>query len=158
VTYALAAGQLVTLSTMAQGLLGRLVAVARRAGVDLPERQVIYMTTVPVDCAQVVVLFNGWQAEPATGEMLQCSVARWAARFGVAITRATPAVPSKGGLPPSASVMSAAAEIASQDAELLLSLLQELGEFLGDVVIETGAPEGAYQTTTLSVVLPAGVI
>lgn len=157
-TYALAGQQVVTLASMAEGLLRRLVSVARQAGVDLPTRQVIYMTTVPMDCAQVAVLFNGWQAEPASADMTTCGVTRWAARFGVGISRPSGAVPDRSGQPPSAASMSAAAAVSSQDAELLLELLQGIGEFLGDVIIETGAPEGAFQSTTLSVVIPAGVL
>jgi hypothetical protein len=147
--------QLATLAGMADGVLRRLVSVARTAGVDLPTRQIIYPTTVPLDCAQVAVVFNGWQAEPQGDGMIQCFNARWAARIGVGITRPTPAMPSKGGQPPAAASMSAAAKVASDDAELLLQLLQVLPEFGADVLIETGPPEGAFQTVTLSVVVTA---
>lgn len=155
-TYAVSTGQQVaTLAGMAHGILQRLQGVARQAGVDLPSRQVIYPTTVPLDCAQVAVVFNGWQAEPQGEGLINCFNAVWAARIGVGITRPCAAIPKRDGQPPSPEAMITMAQQASDDAELLLQLLQTLPAFGADVLIETGPPEGALQTTTLSVVVAA---
>lgn len=156
-TYAVdgAAQQTATLAGMAHGILQRLNSAARQMGVDLPARQVIYPTTVPLDCAQVAVVFNGWQAEPQGDGLINCFNAVWAARMGVGITRPCAAIPQRSGQPPTPESMIAMAQQASDDAELLLSLLQQLPAFGADVMVETGPPEGALQTTTLSVVVAA---
>lgn len=156
--YALLAGPPVaaTLMTMARQILTALEGVARSAAVDLPERRVIYMTPMPADCAQVGVLFSGWEMENNDGGMINCQTARWLGRFTVLITRNSPAIPSgtQPPTPPTAAQMIAAADMAAGDAELMISLLQSFAEIAG-AAIQTPSVEGGLQSVVLTVLLPA---
>lgn len=144
-----------TLFTMAQDILTRLVQIATQGGVILPDRRVIYMTPAPADCPQVAVLIGGWQGEPPWTGLIGCQEFRWTGRFMILITRKTCALPDLQGNPPSAALMTQAAQIASDDAELLLALVGGLGEIGDQLSIDTYAAEGGLQTTALSVVTPA---
>lgn len=156
--YAMVSGPPVsaTLMTMAQQILTTLEGVARSAAVELPPRRVIYMTPMPADCAQIGVLFSGWEMENDGGTMMNCQTARWVGRFTILITRDSPAVPSNTTppKPPAPEKMIAAAEIAAQDAEILISLLQVFTEMAG-ATIETPAAEGGLQSVVATVLLPA---
>lgn len=149
--------KVVTLVSMAREILAALEQVALSAGVDLPDRRVVYMTPLPADCAQAGVLFSGWQLENTNDDMVVCQNERWLGRFSVLITRNSPAIPAdeQNPKPPSTAKMLQAAMIASQDAELLISLLSGLGEVSGSATIETPATEGGLQSVLLSVLLPA---
>lgn len=148
-----AAPTVATLYSMAEQIQAMLEQIAMQAGTALPDRKIIYMLPLPADCPQWGVLFSGWQLEDGGGRMVTCSTSRWLGRFSVLITRNTPAMPVKDQ-PPPAGQMSAAAKVASDDAELLIELLNNLGE-VGDAAIETPAAEGGLQSVFLTVLLPA---
>ena len=69
------------------------------AGIELPSRQLLYLTTAPADCEQVVVLFGGWSVQPQLPGLVSCMQARWCGTFGVMISRKTPALPQRDGQP-----------------------------------------------------------
>jgi hypothetical protein len=147
---------LATLMTMAQQILVQLAGVARSAGAELPTRQIVYMTPMPADCAQVGVLFSGWEMENNSGDMITCQTARWVGRFTILITRNSPAIPPQTSppTPPTAEQMTKAAQIASDDAELLISLLQTFTE-MASATIDTPSTEGGLQSVVATVLLPA---
>lgn len=148
--------RLVTLMSMAQEVLARLRNSAADMGVTLPPRQFVYPTTVPIDCEQVVVVFGGWVGDPAQDGMANCLRFRWCAQIGVAIARCTPALPTRGSSSaPPVEKMNAAAQLASDDAELLIHLVSTFGEIGADTSLTTPEPEGAFQTVQLQVTLPA---
>lgn len=147
--------QVATLMTMATEILARLNQIAAGAGVELPTRQFVYPTSVPADCEQVVVVIGGWGLSPVPSGLTDCLTAKWVGQFGVGITRCSPAVPTRTEPIPPVAKMSAAAQIAADDAELLLQLVSVLGEMGPDTAVLTQEPEGAYQSVTLTVSLPA---
>ena len=51
--------------------------------------------------------------------------------------------------------MTAAADIASEDAELLLALVGSFDEIGADLTVATPEPLGGYQAVLLNVTLPA---
>lgn len=156
--YSMGAGQprTATLMTMAQDILVRLRNSAIELGVELPSRQFIYPTNVPIDCEQVAVVFNGWTGEPSEPGLVACMRFRWCGQFGVAIGRCTPAMPPRGSSSaPSVDKMMAAAALASADAELLIHLVSTFGEIGSDLTLITPEPEGGFQATFLQVTLPA---
>ena len=145
-----------TLLLMAQDLMSRLQSCFMSQGVVAPERQVIYTSPIPADCEQVAVLFSGWSALPPWDTLTNCDSFRWIGNFSVIITRCTPAIGTKGGkVPPTPELMTKAAEIASQDAEVLLCLVSSLGEIGSDLQINTPSPQGGLQTVELVVQVPA---
>lgn len=144
-----------TLMSMSQEILLRLRNLAAGAGISLPDRQLVHMSTVPVDCEQVVVAFGGWVGDPAAAGMTVCLNFRWCAQVGIAICRCTPATPSRTASAPPVDKMNAAAQIASDDAELLIELAMSFGEVGADLTLSTPEPEGGFQTVLLTVTLPA---
>lgn len=144
-----------TLMTMSQEIMARLRNVAAEDGCTLPSRQFTYMTSVPPDCEQVAVMFGGWVIDPPAEGMTICMNYRWCAQFGVAIVRCTPAMPTRAGVAPAVEKMDAAAQIASDDAELLIHLAGTFGEVGADLGLSTPEPEGGYQAVLLTVTLPA---
>lgn len=143
-----------TLLTMAQGLLSIVERCAVGLGVALPTRQVIYMAPMPADCPQVAALIGGWMLDPQSEGMVACERARWAAQMGVVITRKTPAIPGAAGDLPTSAALLAAAQLASDDAEVLLEVIGSLSE-VADVLVETPAAEGGLQSVTVSFRTPA---
>jgi len=144
-----------TLMTMAQEILVRLNQIAAGAGLRLPTRQFVYPTAVPADCEQVVVVIGGWGLSPIPTGLTDCLTAKWVGQFGIGITRCSPAVPSKGQPIPSPEKMNAAAEMASEDAELMLQLVSALGEMGPETAVITQEPEGGFQSVALTVSLAA---
>lgn len=148
--------RLVTLMSMCQEILARLQACADGRGMLLPDRQFVYMTSVPIDCEQVAVMFGGWVGDPPAGGMVTCLNFRWCAQIGVAIGRCTPAIPNRGTTSaPPVGKMNAAAQIASDDAELLIELVSTFGEIGADMTLTTPEPDGGYQAVLLTCTLPA---
>jgi hypothetical protein len=143
-----------TLFNMAEAVMERLRGCAANEGVKLPPRQVIYMSPIPADCEQVAVLFNGWTPDRTWEITIHCNAFRWLAGFSVIITRCTPAMPSKKGLPPTPGEMMEAAKIASTDAELLQCLVNTMDEIGAELSIITQAPQGGFQTVELDISLP----
>ncbi|HEX6686808.1 MAG TPA: hypothetical protein VF062_28845 [Candidatus Limnocylindrales bacterium] len=143
-----------TLLTMARALLTVVETSAAGLGIPLPDRRVIYMAPIPADCPQVAVLVGGWTMDPAGEGMIACERARWAAQLGIIITRKTPAVPTAAGDLPTPASMMQAAQLASDDAEILLEVVGSLQE-VADVLVETPAAEGGLQSATVSFRTPA---
>jgi hypothetical protein len=147
-----------TLEEMGTRLIQRIAEVAAGKGIDLPSRQGYYMAPIPADCEQVVALFTGWNPTPAQDQPTICQPWRWLANFSVIITRCTPAIPGKGKGIKTVSVgqLKAAAKLASDDAEVLLGVVNSLAEIGADTSIVTNAPSGGYQTVELNVPLLSG--
>lgn len=149
------AGRPMSLYAMAEELLARINTVAVQLGVDLPTRQVIYPSPIPIDCAQVSVLMSGWTPHQGWDGYVGCQRFKWAGLFSVVITRDTPAVPTKTGRLPGAALMTSAAEIASQDADVMVALVQTLEELGPEMTLTTGAPEGGFQSVELNIAVTA---
>lgn len=156
--YSSAAPPLATISLyqMAEQLLARLKQAAYELGTVLPDRDLIYMSPVPADCAQIAVLISGWSPAPQWDVSTSCQNFRWFGQFSVVITRCTPAIPPRGSKAgPAVDSMHRAAQIASDDAEVLVALVRGLGEIGADFALETAAPEGGLQSTVMNVQVPA---
>lgn len=153
-------GMAQTLEEMAQRMLTKVIEAALHKGVALPGRQLIYPAPIPADCEQVAVLFTQFSPTPIqdTGSTVICKTWRWIAPFSVIITRCTPALPGKGrGIKTvSTTAMEAAARIASDDAEVLVEVVNRLGEIGPDCTVVTNAPSGGFQTVELNVPLISG--
>lgn len=147
--------RLVTLMSMAQEVLVRLNNAAAGLGMTLPSRQLIYPSAVPADCEQVTVLIGGWQNEPAADGLQICQTFRWCAQMGILISRCSPATPGSRGEAPTVDQVMRSAQLASDDAELLLALIGGFGEIGADIQLSTPEPEGGFQAVLLNVVLPA---
>lgn len=163
-----------TLEEMAQALLELLRGAAVNQGVTLPARQGIYMAPIPADCEQAIVLITGWNPTPAgdTTTTTICKPWRWLAPMSVIITRCTPAIPPAAAARTSKLVekqqnpgplktvsseqLHAAARIASDDAEILLEVVNRLGEIGADTSLVTNPPSGGFQTAELNVSLVSG--
>lgn len=148
-----------TLEEMGKRLIQRVAEAATGKGIDLPTRQAYYMAPIPADCEQVAALFTGWNPTPAQDGPTICQPWRWLANFSVIITRCTPAIPGrKGGSLKTVTVpqLTAAAKMASDDAEILLAVVNSLDEIGADTTIVTNAPSGGYQTVELNVPLLSG--
>lgn len=147
-----------TLHGMAQALLARAVMGFIADGNPPPSRQTVYMSPIPADCEQIAVLFSGWTPWPGSDGPESCMRSRWLGGFSVIVTRCTPAKLKGAGMKaqfPATEEMSAAAKIASDDAESLLALVAGLDE-VASVDIIVGAPAGGLQTVELNVSIPAG--
>jgi len=149
-----------TLYEMAYRLMNLVQANFTCAGIPLPERAVIYPSPIPADCEQVAVLFTGWTPYPQSDGPQVCEGFRWMGDFSVIITRCTPAMVPKTAtksLTPAPEKMHEAALMASQDAEILLAVLHDLGEFASPSVT-VQSPVGGLQTTEMDVQIPVGGI
>lgn len=146
----------ISLYGMAQTLLERTRQASFERGITLPERQIIYMSPIPADCDQVAVLMSGWVPTPTWEGTTQCQNFRWVGQFSITITRSTPAMPSnRGKAAPTSDAMNRAAKIASDDAEVLLTVVRGLSEIGQDFALETAPPEGGLQSTVMVLQLPA---
>lgn len=143
------------LYAMAEELMTRVTDAAARLAVSLPSRKVIYMSPVPVDCAQVTVCIIGWIPTHHSDGYINCQTFKWAGHFSVIITRVTCAVPGRDGQAPKAELMKQAAEQASDDADVMVALVQGLEEIGPEISLITGAPEGGFQSVELSITVPA---
>jgi hypothetical protein len=82
---------------VAQEVFDRLIQHASQAGIELPERQLIYLSPVPADCPMLAVLIGTVNLTPFSSDgLMVCPSGRWAVNIGVLITRKTCAV-AKGG-------------------------------------------------------------
>jgi hypothetical protein len=157
------AGYAETLEEMGKRLIQRVAEAAVGKEINLPSRQAFYMAPIPADCEQVAALFTGWNPWPIQDGPTICKPWRWLANFSVIITRCTPAVPGKHRTGSTTSIKSvsvdqlkAAAKLASDDAEVLLAVVNSLAEVGADTSIVTNAPSGGYQTVELNVPLISG--
>jgi hypothetical protein len=147
-----------TLEEMGTRLLERVAEAAVGKGIQLPPRQVYYMSPIPADCEQVAALFSNWTPTPGQDGPTICQPWRWMANWSVIITRCTPAMPGKGrGLHTvPAEKMMAAGKLASDDTEVLLAVVNSLDEIGADTTVVANAPSGGYQTVELNVPLIMG--
>lgn len=145
-----------TLYAMAESLLALVKQCFINAGINLPDREVIYPAPIPADCEQVAVLYNGWSEFPASEGATRSENFRWAGGFSVIVTRKTPALapPSSKNPTPTPDAMKAAALVASQDAEVMLAVVRALDEF-SEVSVIVQSPAGGLQTVELNVTIPA---
>lgn len=144
----------ISLYQMAEILLNRTRQVFESRGVLLPNRQIIYLAPLPVDCEQLAVLISGWVPTPGFETTMRCSTVRWMGQFDVIVSRPTPAV-SGGKTAPKAEQMSRAAKVASDDMDCLLDVVRGLGEIGAEFQLETAAPQGNFQTSAASLQIPA---
>lgn len=144
----------ITLYQMAEMILNRTRQAFEERGVLLPNRQIIYMSPLPVDCEQLAVLISGWLPMPGWEGAIRCQNIRWAGQFSVVVSRATTAMP-KGNKAPSPEMMNKAAQIGSEDAEAILAMVGGLGELGQDFALEIGAPQGGFQTVLADIQVPA---
>lgn len=145
----------VTLYDMAEILLARVRQAFAQRGVVLPGRQIIYLSPVPVDCEQLGVLISGWVPLPSWEGLVGCQQIKWCGAFTIVISRASPAMPKGGKSAPSVEAMNKAARIGSEDAEGLLAVCNGLGEVGPEFALELGAPEGGFQTSAMTLQVPA---
>jgi len=152
-----AGGGIRTLAQMGQALLDIANQAAVAKGVKLPARQMFYPAPIPADCEQVAALFSGWTPTPAPDGPVVCSTFRWMAGFSLIITRCAPkgAVQVKSTAPTPAGMM-ASAQLASDDAEVLLEVVSRLDEVGGDLSVTVAPPSGGMQTVELNVQLLPG--
>ena len=139
---------------MSAEIMARAVNSLVQLGLNVPDRQVIVPAPITIDCEQLVVAFSGWMPQPPLPTLTACDSFRWCGLFSVAISRATPAMPTNRGLPTAEAII-ASAVVASDDAEALLLVAGSFMEVGPDLAIETPGPEGGYQSTVLNVMLPA---
>lgn len=144
-----------SLFEMGKQILERIQTIAVTLGVDLPERQIIYPSPVPVDCAQVAVVLLGWQPTVQSDAYVNCQTFKWAGNFAVQITRCTPAVSRKRNELPAAVDMIEAGRIASDDSDILVELVRSFAEIGPEMGLALAAPDGGFQTVQLTVSLPA---
>lgn len=149
----LSAGPTASLFGMAKEILAVAEQSLLQLGLPLPARRFVYPSPVAVDCEQLAVVFSGWSVQPPLTESTSCSAFRWFGMFGVGISRPTPALQGSRSAP-TVDAMEAAALLSSNDAEALLLVAAGFVE-LADISLQTPAPEGGYQTTSLSVMVPA---
>ena len=143
-----------TLYGMGAEILRRAQGCFVQMGVVPPDRQIVYPAPLPVDCAQLAVLFHGWTPQPQLQGLVTCMDFRWCGVFNVVVSRVTPALPGSRSAP-TADQMDASARVASADAEVLLLLASSLEEVGADLIIETPAAQGGYQTVGLTATIPA---
>lgn len=144
-----------TLFEMGKQILDRMNGIAADLGVPLPERQIIYPSPVPVDCAQVAVVLLGWQPTVVSDGYVGCQSFKWAGNFAVQITRCTPAVSRRRNELPAPDDMIEAGRIASDDSDILVELVRSFTEIGPEMALQLAAPDGGFQTVQLTVSLPA---
>lgn len=142
-----------TLYGMGQLLLTRVLGCFTQQGITPPDKQLVYLSPIPADCDQVAVLFSGTTPMPPLFGLVMCAPFRWAGQFSIIIVRKSCAVPNKRGEPPTAELMSQAARVASDDAEVLLALAGTFTE-AGGLDLLVHPVTGGYQAVVLDVTLP----
>ena len=138
---------------MAQVVMDQAVASLQALGLEVPERRVIYMGQIPADCVQLAVVFGAWTPTPEQDGMTICLNYRWQLDFTVLLTRQA-AMPTRRGQTPSVVDMTESAAEASNDADALLDLVQNIGEHAG-ASIAADSPQGGLRSTVLEISLPS---
>jgi hypothetical protein len=149
------------LRDMMQGVLERVESVFQSYNVELPQRRYWTMGQPAVDCEQLVVFFQQLYLGPPgaqVGEPQRCHVPR-SATLTISIARQTPVV-SQNGRPPAPEKIQAASETLSYDAWVLMESINQLDQWdetgygVGVIAtLESGPPEGGFQTTTMMLTL-----
>lgn len=145
----------ISLYEMAEILLNRTRQSFESQGVLLPTRQIIYPSPIPVDCEQLAVLMAGWVPQPPWEGVVSCQAVKWCGAFTIVLSRVTPAMPKSANRAPGAEQMNSAARIASEDSGCLLDVARGLGEIGPDFSLETGSPQGGFQTCAMNIQVPA---
>lgn len=144
-------------------LLERTVNVYQSYSMPLPDRRYWTLGTPAVDCEQLVIsfvqMYIGAPGDEAT-EPRRCRDPR-SATVQISVSRKVPTV-SQNQKAPKPEDIQEFSEICAYDAWVLLDSASSLdtwevaGPGLGIIAtVETGAPEGGFQTTTMT--LTAGV-
>lgn len=149
------------LRDMMQGVLERVETVFQSYNVNLPQRRYWTMGQPAIDCEQLVVAFQQmYLGTPGAqvSEPQRCHVPR-SATLTIQIARATPIV-GQNGRPPSAEKIQIAGETLAYDSWVLMESINlldqwdETGYGIGVIAtLETAAPEGGFQTTTMTVTM-----
>jgi hypothetical protein len=149
------------LRDMMEGVLERVQSIFQSYNVNLPERRYWTMGQPAIDCEQLVVSFvQMYLGAPGAqvGEPQRCHVPR-SATLNIMISRATPIV-GQNGRPPSPQKIQIASETLAYDSWVLMESVNlldqwdETGYGIGVIAtLEVGAPEGGFQTTTMSVTM-----
>jgi hypothetical protein len=149
------------LKNMMEGVLERVQTVFQSYNVELPSRCYWTMATPAVDCEQLVVSFlQMYLGAPGAqvGDPQRCHVPR-SASVAVSISRSTPIV-GQNGRPPSPEKIELASSVQAIDAWVLMESINSLDQWddagygIGVIAtLEAGAPEGGFQTTTLTVTM-----
>lgn len=149
------------LQKMMQGVLDRVQTIFQSYNVSLPSRCYWTMGQPAVDCEQLVVSFvQLYLGAPGAqvGEPQRCHVPR-SATINISISRATPIV-GQNGRPPSADKIELASSILAIDSWVLMESINLLDQWddtgygIGVVAtLDSGDPEGGFQTTTLTVTM-----
>jgi hypothetical protein len=151
----------VNLRDMMRGVLERVESIFQSYNVGLPDRRYWAMSTPAVDCEQLVVYFQQmYLGAPGAevGEPQRCHVPR-SASITISLSRATPIV-TQNGRPPAPAAIEAASEVMAIDSWVLMQSVNLLDQWddtgygVGVVAtLEAGAPEGGFQTTTMTVTM-----
>jgi len=151
----------VNLRDMMEGVLERVQSVFQSYNVELPKRQYWSMGIPALDCEQVVVYFQQmYLGAPGAqvGEPQRCHVPR-SATITISISRETPIV-GQNGRPPSPEKIQEASETLAIDAWVLMESINKLDQWdetgygVGVIgTLETGQPEGGFQTTSMVVTM-----
>ena len=147
------------LAVFMQAVLDQVVSSYASYNMPLPPRKYWTLGSPAVDCEQLVVsliqMYVGAPGDEATMPR-RCSDPR-SATINVAVSRQVPTV-GQNGRAPSAENIESFAEISAYDAWILLDSAAQLdtwepgGGFGVGVIapVEVNAPEGGYQTVTLT--------
>jgi len=149
------------LKNMMEGVLARVETIFQSYNVELPSRCYWTMSTPAVDCEQLVVSFlQLYLGTPGAqvGEPQRCHVPR-SATLSISISRSTPIV-GQNGRPPSPEKIELASSVQAIDAWVLMESINLLDQWddagygIGVIAtLEAGAPEGGFQTTTMTITM-----
>lgn len=149
------------LRDMMSGVLERVESVFQSYNVNLPSRRYWTMATPAIDCEQLVVYFQQLYLGPPgaeVGEPQRCHVPR-SASLAISISRQTPIV-GQNGRPPSPEAIEAASDVMAIDAWVLMESVNQLDQWdetgygVGVIAtLESGPPEGGFQTTTMVITM-----
>lgn len=149
------------LRDMMRGVLERVESVFQSYNVNLPSRRYWTMATPAIDCEQLVVYFQQLYLGPPgaeVGEPQRCHVPR-SASLAISISRQTPIV-GQNGRPPSPEAIEAASDVMAIDAWVLMESVNQLDQWdetgygVGVIAtLESGPPEGGFQTTTMVITM-----
>jgi len=149
------------LKNMMEGVLERVQSIFQSYNVQLPSRCYWTMSEPAVDCEQLVVSFLQLYLGAPGAQISQpqrCNVPR-SATVQVSISRSTPIV-GQNGRPPSSDKIELASSVQAIDAWVLMESINLLDQWdstgygIGVIAtLDAGAPEGGFQTTTLTITM-----
>jgi hypothetical protein len=148
------------LANLMQGILDAVINTYQSYSMPLPGRRYWTLGEPSVDCDQVVVsmlqMYIGSPGDEAT-EPRRCNDPR-SATLTVSVSRAVPVVGPSGNAPTADDIQDAST-VSAYDAWILLDSAKFLDQWnpngtfgLGVIAtVETNAPEGGYQTVTMTI-------